>query len=97
MGLVGTALWFGFLLCVAINAVRAMWSFRDGESLYEQSAFYDTLTVFGAWIIFLSAATFGVVIEGPFGGIWFWALSGLLLYCGVTQRPTTLFSPTPAQ
>jgi hypothetical protein len=79
LGLVGTVLWFGFMACVAISAVRALWVFRDGETVYEQSAFYDTLTVFGAWVIFLAAATFGVVLEGPFGGIWFWALSGLLL------------------
>jgi hypothetical protein len=32
----------------------------------------------GVWLIWLCAMSFGVVLEGPMGGMWFWALTGVL-------------------
>ena len=40
--------------------------------------FYDILALFGVWVIYLWAMSFGVILEGPMGGIWFWSVTGAL-------------------
>jgi len=79
LGLLGTALWFALLALTMNAALRALWHWRTPGDRPAREAFYDTLTVLGFWIVLLCAASFGVIIEGPFGGMWFWALTGVLL------------------
>lgn len=79
LGLIGTALWLALLGLTLNAALRALGKWRAESDRRSREAFYDTLTPLGFWIILLCAGTFGVVVEGPFGGMWFWALTGVLL------------------
>lgn len=88
LGLVGLLLWFAILASVSIGALRTCWH-HSALAANEESAelktvhrrrFWDGLTVFGLWIIYLWSMSFGVVLEGPMGGMWFWSLTGVLAY-----------------
>jgi hypothetical protein len=89
LGLLGLGLWVGILATVLWDALRACWRYcklmaspnapreRANEwRLY----FWDRLAILGVWVIYLWAMTVGVVLEGPFGGIWFWTLTGVLAW-----------------
>lgn len=79
MGWIGVGLWIALLAWILQASLRALWRWRAQGDRLSREAFYDTLMSLGFWMILLCAASFGVIIEGPFGGIWFWALTGLLL------------------
>ena len=44
----------------------------------ERTEFVAEITLMSIWLIYLLAMTFGVVLENPFGGIWFWTLTGII-------------------
>lgn len=74
MGIPGLALWltlqatFGFLMLGAY--LRARRERRDEWARVN-------LWILAFWIAFLIHMSFGVYLEGPQGGIWFWSLMGL--------------------
>lgn len=89
LGLLGLGLWLVILASVLWNVLRACWQCRklaSSQGLPRERAeawrlcFWDGLAILGVWIIYLWAMTFGVVLEGPIGGIWFWALTGILAW-----------------
>ncbi|MCY3023427.1 MAG: hypothetical protein NTW87_30980, partial [Planctomycetota bacterium] len=82
LGLVGVALWVGILASVCWSVLAALWRCREraqsGAAAEARAEFWDMLAVFGVWVIFLWAMSFGVILEGPMGGIWFWSVTGAL-------------------
>ncbi|MGD0094275.1 MAG: hypothetical protein ABSE73_30575 [Planctomycetota bacterium] len=98
LGLLGLALWLAILALVLWGAMRTLWCYdrfaASGLFPPEKAAacrlrFWDGLAILGVWVIYLWAMTFGVVLEGPIGGIWFWALTGVLAWWSpVEPEPT---------
>ncbi|MFH0938392.1 MAG: O-antigen ligase family protein, partial [Planctomycetota bacterium] len=88
MGLIGLSLWLAILGLIFVSALRSCWFYRrmaaSGNQLnateHYRCAFWDTLTVLGVWVIYLTTMSFSVVLENPFGGMWFWALTGVLVF-----------------
>lgn len=89
LGLIGLALWLAILALVLWGALQVCWHHRAGASsrtvspdkaALHRTRFWDGLAILGVWLIYLWAMTFGVVLEGPLGGIWFWALTGVLAW-----------------
>jgi O-antigen ligase len=74
MGLIGLALW---LMIIVGTFVRGLRFCRSGIGTSAPD-YYAGLTIFGTWIIYLCYMSVGVVLENPFGGIWFWFLTGTL-------------------
>ena len=70
LGLIG----LGLLLAVVLSLIRRAYSFRKRIA-------DDELLTFAALTVFaiLSVASFGVVLEAPFGAVPFWWAAGLLL------------------
>ena len=90
LGLPGFALWLAILAAVLWGALQTCWHHRrlasaqaaaepDAAALHREG-FWDGLALLGVWLIYLWAMTFGVVLEGPMGGVWFWALTGVLVW-----------------
>ena len=77
MGLVGLLLWLSILALVSVGALRKIW--RCGRTR-DREKFWDGLMLLGVWLILLSAMSFGVILEGPMGGIWFWSLTGFMAH-----------------
>jgi O-antigen ligase len=86
LGLVGLLLWFGVLGTVFVQGLRNL---RRARELYmagrEPTPRLRLLALFGAdttilavWLVYVIAMSFGVVLENPFGGIWFWTLTGVI-------------------
>jgi len=86
LGLVGFGLWIGILALVFWNGLHACWMQRqralESGDAASQRRFWDTLTILGVWVMLVWAMSFGVILEGPFGGFWFWTLSGVLAWGG---------------
>ncbi len=78
LGFVGLFLWLGILAVVSIQTLRKLHRCAKGSSRETDAEFWAGLTVFGAWLFFLSAMSVGVVLESPMGGLWFWSLTGVL-------------------
>jgi hypothetical protein len=93
MGLIGLALWAGLLGLVFWNGLKSCRRLRAlgwpnapasstvsniSASTRQRLAFFGQLAVLGVWLIYLTTMSFGVVLENPFGGMVFWALSGVL-------------------
>jgi hypothetical protein len=86
LGFFGVALWLAILALVFWSALRTCWRYRDlgwrekytVNTMYYRRAFFGMLAIFGVWLIYLTAMSFGVVLENPFGGMVFWALSGVI-------------------
>ncbi len=75
-GLPGIVLWAAFNLAIAIRIVRASFAARRaGRS--------DWVALYGWLLVYLVAAlvnmTFDVYLQGPHGGIWYWAVIGVAL------------------
>ena len=70
LGLIG----LGLLLAIVLSLIRRAYSYRRRIAEDELLTF-AALTVFGV----VSVASFGVVLEAPFGAVPFWWAAGLLL------------------
>jgi len=90
MGLLGLLPWLAILAAVLWVSLHRLWSYRaqmaaaaksvpPTEDSGAREAFWSTLLVLGVWTIYVWTMSFGVVLENPFGGMWFWALTGVLL------------------
>jgi hypothetical protein len=83
MGVPGAILWilpqgaFGTSLLAAYLRAR-----RSGQEWWARL----DLWVLAYWLAFLTAVSFGVYLEGPHGGIWFWSLFGLGIAVLITQE-----------
>jgi hypothetical protein len=104
LGLLGLALWLGILGTVCVCALRTCWYHRQRasspdlapeEAALHRTHFWDGVTVLGVWLIYLWAMSFGVVLEGPFGGIWFWALTGVLAWWSIGTSGEPRSEPQP--
>jgi len=89
MGLVGLVTFSVVMWQIVANAVRAFFFVRRGRA---------PTTVLAPWsgvIILLISALFGVVLEGPMGGIVFWSLLGLAVsrVPDSAPGPTTILAP----
>jgi len=91
LGIVGLLLWVALLVAVLGGSLRQIWWRRqrlrecllagnEAEASGQRHLFWDGLTILGVWLIYLTAMSFGVVLENPFGGLWFWTLTGMLGY-----------------
>jgi hypothetical protein len=83
MGVPGAVLWV--LLQTAFGASLLSAYLRARRSGQEWWARLD-LWILAYWLAFLTAMSFGVYLEGPHGGIWFWSLFGLGIAVLITQR-----------
>ena len=73
-GVVGFGLWLAFLATFALGMIRAaILARRRGDTFWVQV----TGWILAYWIASTVNATFDVYLEGPQGGIWFWALTGI--------------------
>jgi O-antigen ligase len=107
LGLLGLALWLAILLSILAAALRSCWVHARAElkcraenraeaAEAHRCAFWDTLTVLGVWLIYLTAMSFGVVLENPMGGMWFWALTGVLAFESLKTTSTATVAPPPS-
>lgn len=89
LGLLGLALWLALLAAVLWGALKTCWHYLALAAAPATPAelaaacrlyFWDSLALLGVWLIYLWAMSFGVVLEGPMGGIWFWVLTGILAH-----------------
>lgn len=102
LGLLGLLLWLGLLHLIFWGTVRTCRGLRRrlaacgkegvpaGEAAVLRNVFWSGLTVFGVWLLFLWAASFGVVMENPMGGMWFWSLTGILGWWNLAVTKTGL-------
>jgi len=74
-----TALQLTFVMSLLLAYVRAR---ARGQDLWARL----NLWVLAAWVAFMINASFDVFLEGPQGGIWFWALFGYGIALLETQR-----------
>jgi hypothetical protein len=94
LGVVGFLLWLSILGVTLITGIRYCWRMRREMvnaapeiSDVLSANYWAMLSVLGVWLLYVWAMTFGVVLENPFGGIWFWALTGVVL--SVARRPAS--------
>lgn len=85
LGGVGLLIWLGILTTVFARgfqncrAKRERYRFGPPDRFAdEHSSFIAETTLLSIWSIYLLAMSFGVVLENPFGGIWFWTLTGVI-------------------
>jgi O-Antigen ligase len=73
-GVIGFGLWIAFLLTFALSMARtAILARRRGDIFWAQIITW----ILAYWTASTVNATFDVYLEGPQGGIWFWALTGI--------------------
>jgi peptidoglycan/LPS O-acetylase OafA/YrhL len=83
MGVPGEIAWlllqssFGFSMLAAYFRAR-----RLGREWWARL----NLWILAYWLAFLVAMSFGVYLEGPYGGIWFWCLLGFGIALLEAQR-----------
>jgi len=92
LGIPGFLLWSAILATVFYSGLRACWYHRrcltahgDGPRALarrgsHRTRYFDGLTILGVWVIVVWAGSFGVILEGPMGGMWFWSLTGILAW-----------------
>ena len=86
-GVPGLALWLLFLATFGTSVLRAcLRAWRQGQERWAR--IYVWLLAY--WVAALVAMTFGVYLEGPYGGIWFWSLVGLGIALLQSGPPPTL-------
>ncbi len=74
LGALGLLIWFALLGSVFVQGLKNCWQYRDED----KTRFFSEITILSVWSIYVLAMTFGVVLENPFGGIWFWSLTGVI-------------------
>ncbi len=84
LGLLGLALWLAILAGVVASTLRTAWSYaqtarESPDATLWRARYWNLVMIFGVWMLYLVAMSFGVVLEGPMGGVWFWTLTGVLL------------------
>ncbi len=84
-GVVGFGLWVLFLITFGIGMIRAALAARARGDLFWAGV---TAWIFAYWLASVVNATFDVYLEGPQGGIWFWALTGIGLVVMRAARAT---------
>ena len=73
-GVVGFGLWLAFLATFALTMTRAaILAKRRGDTFWMKVIVW----ILAYWVASAVNATFDVYLEGPQGGIWFWALTGI--------------------
>jgi O-antigen ligase len=83
MGVPGAAVWIALNLTFAALLFRAYRrANRAGEWMWARVDMW----ILSYWAAFLVSASFDVVLEGPYGGIWFWCLIGLGVAALEVQR-----------
>ena len=83
MGVPGEVLWVLFQGSYALGLVAAyLRSRRRHQELWARI----NLWLLSYWLSFLIAMSFGVYLEGPYGGIWFWTVTGLGIAVLQAQR-----------
>jgi hypothetical protein len=92
-GVPGLALWI--LLQAAFGASLLAAFLRATRMGQEWWARLD-LWILAYWLAFLTASSFGVYLEGPYGGIWFWCVMGLGISVLLTQERALNAPPAPA-
>ena len=85
LGGAGLIVWLAILDTVFVRGLR---NCREKRERYrfgpperyaaEYASFIAETTLLSVWSIYLLAMSFGVVLENPFGGIWFWTLTGMI-------------------
>lgn len=83
MGVPGMALWITLHLGFALAMLRAVFRMRARGDIYWMNLNIWILTY---WLAMMVNAGFDVYLEGPQGGIWFWAVLGLGLGAMRLQR-----------
>ncbi len=89
-GVPGLALW---ILLQSAFGVSLLAAFLRAHKLRQEWWARVDLWVLAYWLAFLTASSFGVYLEGPHGGIWFWCVIGLGISVLITQRQA-LHAPT---
>ena len=86
MGVPGAVFW------ILLNAlvVRSLWSCRRrarkrGDASVEGLA----VVLFCYWLLFTVISATDVLLEGPYGGIWFWTVAGLAVALGRMEFDAT--------
>lgn len=83
MGVPGLVLWALFNLFYVFSLLRAYFSaHRRGNRFWESL----NLWLLAYWIIVILNSSFDVYLEGPQGGIWFWAVTGIGIAALQVQR-----------
>ena len=82
--------WIGLTSFVAVAAVAAAGAIRAAARVRRGTAALPTLAPWMAAAILLGASMFGVVLEGPMGGILFWSFLGL-----AASQPRGESAPAP--
>jgi hypothetical protein len=83
MGVPGEVLWALFQGSYSLSLVAAyLRARRRHQELWARV----NLWLLSYWLSFLIAMSFGVYLEGPYGGIWFWTVTGLGIAVLQAQR-----------
>jgi hypothetical protein len=83
MGVPGEVLWIVFQGSFGLSLLAAyIGSRRRNQDLWARV----NLWLLSYWLAFLVAMSFGVYLEGPYGGIWFWCFIGLGIAVLQTQQ-----------
>jgi hypothetical protein len=73
-GVIGLGLWLLFLVTFVIGMARAALQARARGDLFWTAV---SAWILAYWLASVVNASFDVYLEGPQGGIWFWALTGI--------------------
>jgi hypothetical protein len=82
-GVPGLVLW---VLLQAVFGASLLAAFLRATRMGQEWWARLDLWVLAYWLAFLTASSFGVYLEGPHGGIWFWCVMGLGISVLLTQR-----------
>lgn len=83
MGVPGLFLW---VLLQSVFGVHMLRAYLRARSIGDEWWARINLWILAFWIAFLVNMSFGVYLEGPYGGIWFWTVIGLGMAALVSQK-----------
>jgi hypothetical protein len=90
MGVPGTVLWALLQLCFGGTIFLAQWAARRRGALWSARVMVWILSY---WAAFLVSASFDVVLEGPYAGIWFWCVVGVGIAAVIMERDAAAGAP----